>query len=155
MSPLNRFVDPVYCTTRLILGLMFACHGGQKLFQVPPGGYPATEAWGYWGGGIELTCGILVAFGLLTRFAAFVASGEMAVVYFMFGFSGRVLRHSPTVLERLFPILNGTEAAVFYCWFFFFIVFYGSGRWSIDALIKRRSQPHPHFRPPPRSPAEN
>ena len=139
MDLLKRLTDPVYCITRMLVGVMFACHGGQKILRFPPGGYPATEAWGYWGGGIELVCGFLIAFGLLTRLAAFIASGEMAVAFFMFGFSGRVLRHAPTALERFLPILNGTESAVLYCWCFFFFVFYGPGRWSIDALIKRRS----------------
>ena len=86
-----------------------------------------------------MVCGFLIAFGLLTRLAAFIASGEMAVAFFIFGFSGRVLRHAPTALERFLPVLNGTESAVLYCWCFFFFVFYGPGRWSIDALIKRRS----------------
>jgi putative oxidoreductase len=139
MDSLKRLTDPVYCITRLIVGLMFACRGGQKILHFPPGGYPAKEAWGYCGGAIELVCGFLIAFGLFTRLAAFIASGEMAVVFFMFGFSGRVLRHAPTALERFLPILNGTESAVLYCWCFFFFVFYGPGRWSIDALIKRTS----------------
>ncbi|PZR75823.1 MAG: hypothetical protein DLM73_04285 [Chthoniobacterales bacterium] len=139
MDSLKRLSDPVYCITRLIVGLLFACHGGQKILHFPPGGYPATEAWGWWGGGIELACGFLVAFGLLTRLAAFFASGEMAVVFFLFGFSGKELSHAPSALERLLPMLNGTESAVLYCWFFFLFVFYGPGRWSIDALIKSRS----------------
>jgi putative oxidoreductase len=139
MDLLKRFSDPVYCVTRLIVGLMFACHGGQKILHFPPGGYPATEALGYWGGGIELGCGFLVAFGLLTRLAAFFASGEMAVAFFLFGFSGKILRHAPSALERVLPIVNGTEGAVLYCWFFLLFVFYGPGRWSLDTLIKRRS----------------
>jgi putative oxidoreductase len=64
---------------------------------------------------------------LLTRLAAFIASGEMAVAYFMVHASG-----------GLFPIQNHGESAVFYCWFFFFAIFYGAGRWSIDALIAGR-----------------
>jgi putative oxidoreductase len=66
----------------------------------------------------------LIAFGLLTRLAAFIASGEMAVGYFMM--------HAP---GGFFPIQNHGEAAVFYAWFFFFAIFYGAGRWSIDGLI--------------------
>src|SRR5207237_10731215 len=98
MDLLKRLTDPVYCITRMIVGLMFACHGGQKILHFPPGGYPATEAWGYWGGGIELVCGFLIAFGLLTRRAAFFASGDMAVVFFIFVFSGRLRPHSLTAL---------------------------------------------------------
>ena len=128
MNVLNRFADPVYCITRLIIGLMYAEHGAQKILGFPPGGHgmpPGTlgpiSAW------IELICGLLIAFGLLTRLAGFIASGEMAVAYFMV--------HAP---GNFFPIVNQGERAVFYCWFFFFAIFYGAGRWSIDALIGRR-----------------
>jgi putative oxidoreductase len=128
MNSLNRFADPVFCITRLIVGLLFACHGGQKLLGFPPGGHGApTDALGLLGAWIELLCGLLIAVGLLTRLAAFIASGEMAVAYFMV--------HAP---QHLFPIVNRGESAVFYCWFFFFAIFYGSGRWSIDALISKR-----------------
>jgi putative oxidoreductase len=128
MNSLNRFADPVYCITRLIVGLLFACHGSQKLLGFPPGGHGApTDALGLLGAWIELVCGLLIAVGLLTRLAAFIASGEMAVAYFMV--------HSS---QHLFPIVNRGESAVFYCWFFFFAIFYGPGRWSIDALIGKR-----------------
>jgi putative oxidoreductase len=128
MNSLNRFADPVYCITRLIVGFLFACHGSQKLLGFPPGGHGApTDALGLLGAWIELVCGLLIAVGLLTRLAAFIASGEMAVAYFMVHAS-----------QHLFPIVNRGESAVFYCWFFFFAIFYGPGRWSIDALIGRR-----------------
>jgi putative oxidoreductase len=128
MNSLNRFADPVYCITRLIVGLLFACHGSQKLLGFPPGGHGApTDALGLLGAWIELVCGLLIAVGLLTRLAAFIASGEMAVAYFMVHAS-----------QHLFPIVNRGESAVFYCWFFFFAIFYGPGRWSIDALMGKR-----------------
>ena len=76
------------------------------------------------GGIIELVCGFLIAFGLFTRIAAFFAAGEMAVGYFMMHAKG-----------GFFPIVNKGELAVAYCWFFLFVLFYGPGRWSIDALI--------------------
>src|SRR5438094_8895190 len=125
MNALNRYVDPVYCILRLIIGLMFACHGGQKLLGFPPGGHGMpTETLGIVGAWIELAGGFLIAFGFLTRLAAFLASGEMAVGYFM--------AHAP---GGAFPIQNHGEPAVFYCFFFLFVVFYGAGRWSIDGLI--------------------
>jgi putative oxidoreductase len=123
MSALNRFADPVYCLMRLIVGLNFASHGGQLLFGMfggmPGADKPLLQLCGW----ICLVGGFLVAFGLLTRLAAFISSGTMAVAYFM--------AHAP---HSFFPIANGGERAVFYCWFFFFVVFYGPGRWSIDAL---------------------
>ena len=126
MNALNRFADPVYCITRLIVGLLFASHGGQKILGFPPGGHGMPPgAMGALGAWIELACGLLIAVGLFTRLAAFIASGEMAVAYFMVHAS-----------NHFFPIVNKGESAVFYCWFFFFAIFYGPGRWSIDALIK-------------------
>jgi len=79
---------------------------------------------------VELVGGFLIAFGLLTRIAAFFAAGEMAVAYFMV--------HAEM---GFFPIVNKGETAVFYCWFFLFVLFYGPGRWSIDALIKGSARP--------------
>ena len=127
MNSLNRFADPVYCLMRVIAGLNFASHGGQLLFGMF-GGMPGSNTlllqlcgW------ICLLGGFLIAFGLLTRPAAFISSGTMAVAYFMV--------HAP---HSFFPIANQGERAVFYSWVFLFIFFYGPGRWSIDALISKR-----------------
>jgi putative oxidoreductase len=128
MNALNRFADPVYCIVRLVVGLMFACHGGQKILNFPPGGHGMPEDTLSWIGAIiELVGGFLIAFGFLTRVAAFFAAGEMAVAYFMVHGS-----------KDFFPIVNKGESAVFYCWFFLFVLFYGPGRWSIDALFKKK-----------------
>jgi len=119
---------------------MFACHGGQKILGFPPSERGlATSPLGLTAGWIELTCGLLLAVGLLTRLAAFIASGEMAVAYFLTSFSGTTLNHAPTILERLLPILNKGELPVLFCLVFLFILFYGPGRWSIDGLICARS----------------
>jgi putative oxidoreductase len=127
MNALSRYADPVFCIMRLIVGLLFACHGGQKLLGFPPSGQAphALDTLGVVGSWIELVGGFAVALGLFTRVAAFVTSGEMAVAYFMVHHSG----------GKFFPIQNHGEAAVLYCWVFLFIAFYGAGRWSIDALI--------------------
>lgn len=131
MNSLNRFADPVFCITRLIVGLLFASHGGQKILGFPPGGHGmppgAIGAVGAW---VELACGLLIAVGFLTRIAAFIASGEMAVAYFMVHAAG-----------GFFPIVNHGESAVFYCWFFFFTIFYGAGRWSIDGMMAKGGAP--------------
>jgi putative oxidoreductase len=133
----NRYTDTVYCIIRVVVGLMFACHGGQKILGFPPSERGlATNPLGVTVGWIELSCGFLVAFGLLTRPAAFTASGEMAVAYFLTSFSGKTLDHAPNVLERLLPILNKGELPVLFCFMFFLVVFYGPGRWSIDSLLK-------------------
>lgn len=129
MNALSRYADPVFCLMRLIVGLVFACHGGQKLLGFPPGGQGAGEGIMLVGAWIELVCGFLIAFGFVTRVAAFIAAGEMAVAYFMFHLSAGFFAPKGA------PI-NG-EPAVLYCWIFLFIFFYGAGLWSIDALIGR------------------
>ena len=131
MNSLNRFTDPVYCVVRLVVGLAYACHGGQKLLAYPGGGH-GVEGIALYAGIIELVGGFMIAFGLFTRLAAFVASGEMAVAYFMF-YVGVV----PTLEAKFYPIMNGGELALLYCWFFFLVIFHGPGRWSIDALWEK------------------
>jgi putative oxidoreductase len=139
MNSANRFADHVYCIFRLIIGLLFACHGGQKILNFPPGGHgmPA-DALSWIGAIIELAGGLLIAFGLLTRIAAFFAAGEMAVAYFMVHAAGKALNHAPSAAEQFFPLLNKGELAVLYCWCFLFFLFYGSGQWSVDALFRKR-----------------
>jgi putative oxidoreductase len=134
MNSLNRYADPVYCIMRLIVGLMFACHGGQLVLGMFNGMPGSDNPMMQIGGWIQLVGGFLIAFGLFTRLAAFICSGEMAVAYFMIH-----VGNAATPAAKFFPILNKGELAVFYCWVFFFVVFYGPGRWSIDALIKRGS----------------
>jgi putative oxidoreductase len=132
MNSLSRFADPVYCIMRLFVGLLFASHGGQKLVGFPPGGHGAGAGLMYIAAIIELIGGLMIAIGLLTRIAAFISSGEMAVAYF------RAHAHG-----GFFPIVNHGEAAVFYCFVFLFIFFYGPGRWSVDALIWKRTAANP------------
>jgi putative oxidoreductase len=129
MNSLNRFADPVYCFMRLLVGLMFACHGAQKIlgwFAKPGQASEPLDAMMTTGGWIELVCGLLIAIGLLTRPAAFLASGMMAVAFFMVHAKGSFI-----------PIVNHGEAAVLYCWIFLFVFFHGPGRISVDALMKR------------------
>ena len=139
MNSVNRYADHVYCIFRLIIGLLFACHGGQKILNFPPGGHGMpTDALGWVGAIIELAGGFLIAFGFLTRIAAFFAAGEMAVAYFMVHAAGKAIGHPPSATEQFFPLLNKGELAVLYCWCFLFFLFYGPGQWSIDALIGSR-----------------
>jgi putative oxidoreductase len=124
MNSVNRFADPFYCIMRLVVGLMFACHGLDKIFGAFTPKGEALPTLMLLGGWVEIVCGFLVAFGLLTRIAAFVASGEMAVAFFMM--------HAP---KSLIPYVNKGELAVVYCFVFFYIFLRGSGSWSIDAMI--------------------
>ncbi len=113
---------------RVVIGLTYACHGSQKLLAIPGGGHGAAGL-ALVAGFIELFAGLGIAFGLLTRLSAFLASGEMAVAYFMF-----YVDPVENLAAKFFPIMNGGELALILCWVFFFMIFYGPGRWSIDAL---------------------
>ena len=83
----------------------------------------------YWfAGAIELCGGLLFCLGLFTRPVAFLMSGEMAAAYF--------LSHAP---RNFFPILNGGDAAILYCFIFLYFAFAGPGPWSLDALWRKRA----------------
>jgi putative oxidoreductase len=112
---------------RIVVGLLFACHGAQKLFGVLGGKQvPLASLFGL-AGVIELVGGVMIAVGLMTGFAAFIASGEMAYAYFT--------AHAP---RGLWPIQNGGELAVLYCFVFLYIASRGAGIWGIDKGGKRR-----------------
>ncbi len=125
---LGKYAPYFYAVLRIVAGLMFALHGSQKLFGYPPSSRPAgpLNALMTFGGVIEFVGGLMIAFGLLAGFAAFVASGMMAVAYFMAHASRGFL-----------PIVNGGELAVLYCFIFLYIAARGSGVWSIDSLTGR------------------
>src|SRR5262249_20549887 len=140
MNALNRFADPVYCLMRLIVGLMVACHGCQLVLGMFGGmGEPTFET--QLGGWIMLIGGLLVAFGFLTRLAAFICSGTFAYIYFFKHFAA-----ATTPMAKLIPIAsagkefsNHGELAALYCWVFFFVVFYGARKCSLDALLCKKS----------------
>ena len=123
---LGRFSPQAYALMRIAVGLLFACHGAQKLFGVL-GGHrmPLGSRLGL-AGIIEFFGGLLIAIGFLTGTAAFVASGEMAAAYF--------LVHAP---RGYVPIRNGGGIVVLYCFVFLYIASRGSGIWGVDRGSKR------------------
>jgi putative oxidoreductase len=125
---LGTYAPYLYALLRIVAGLMFAMHGSQKLFGIP-GGKDPVALFSLFGlaGVVELVGGLLIALGLFASIAAFIASGQMAVAYFM--------AHAP---QGALPILNGGEAAVLYCFLFLYIAARGSGVWSLDSLRTRR-----------------
>ena len=125
-----RFAPYVFALLRIVVGLMYAQHGSQKLFSMPDGGHPAPELFSLMGlaGVLELACGLLVAVGLFTRPAAFLASGTMAVAYFM--------AHAP---NGPLAIQNQGETAVLYCFIFFYIWAHGAGSWSLDGMQRHNT----------------
>jgi putative oxidoreductase len=131
VNSLGKYSSYVYAILRIIVGLLFACHGGQKILGFPPSAKAMQlDTLGMVGGYIELICGFLIAFGLVTRPAAFLASGMMAVAYFM--------AHAG---NGFFPIVNRGESAVLYCFLFLYIFFRGSGPFAVDNLIFRDAAP--------------
>ncbi len=126
---LGRYSEQTYTLMRIIVALLYFCHGAQKLFGVL-GGKPV------WGGPplfiaaglIEVPAGLLMMLGLFTTPVAFLASGEMAVAYFT--------QHAP---RGFWPIENHGELPVLFCFVFLYLASRGAGIWSMDGL--RRSRP--------------
>ena len=125
--PLARFVEPTYAIMRVVVGFLFAFHGAQKIFGAFGGTARSLDSLMGLAGVIELAAGLLVMFGLLAGLAAFLASGQMAVAYF--------LRHAP---RGGWPIENEGELAAVFCFVFLFIAARGAGIWSLDRLLLRR-----------------
>lgn len=147
MANENSFLyrwSPIFLSIlRIVVGLLIIEHGTQKLFHFPPSGQPASGPLPplmMVAGWVEFGGGLLLIFGLFTRLAAFVLSGEMAVAYFMVHAAGKAIQHaSPTAMEKFFPVLNKGELAVACCFVFLYIAVAGGGSWSIDSLWRRRT----------------
>lgn len=112
---------------RIMVALLFMEHGLGKLCGFPawptPHGGPALFTLTWFAGVIKSVGGLLLALGLFTRPVALIMSGEMAIGYFV--------SHFP---RGFFPLLNGGDAAVLYCFVFFYIFVAGGGMWSLDRL---------------------
>lgn len=113
---------------RIVVAFTFMAHGTQKLFAFPPPAKPGPpmNALIMTAGVLEFVGGLLLLFGLFTRPVAFVLSGMMAVAYFMV--------HAP---QGFWPLLNGGELAVVYCFVFLYLAAAGGGPWSLDAVLRR------------------
>lgn len=122
MKFLNGLQPYAYTALRIVAGFLFLCHGAQKLFGAF-GGHTSHVPLMLAAGIIEFGAGVLILLGLFTRVAAFIASGQMAFAYFMaHGGLG----------QKFFPIVNGGELAVVYCFLFLFIACFGAGKFSVD-----------------------
>jgi putative oxidoreductase len=119
---LGRVSPYIYAALRIVAGVLFACHGAQKLLGLFGGRQVTLMSQMGLAGVIELGCGLLIAIGLLTSLAAFIASGEMAVAYFQ--------AHAP---QGPIPIQNGGEIVVLYCFLFLYI----ASRGTVAAGVKR------------------
>ncbi len=132
---LGRFAEPIYAITRIVVAMVYWLHGTTKLFDWPPGARPrgAVDVASLLGaaGVIETICGALIMLGLLTRGAAFLASGQMAAAYF--------LRQAPFAILPIYqpPGILG-ESTIFNCFFFLYVAAKGAGIWSVDHLLEQR-----------------
>lgn len=127
---LSRWQPQVLALLRIVTGLLFLEHATQKFFGFPapfpmPGPLPPMLIAA---GAIELVAGVLVTLGLFTRLAAFIASGEMAVAYF--------IGHAS---KGFWPAVNMGEAAILYCFIFLYLAAAGAGAWSIDSARVRNA----------------
>ncbi|RBP47186.1 DoxX family protein [Arenicella xantha] len=128
MKFLKRWDQELLSILRIVAAFMFTLHGTQKIFGFP---IDARYAWDLWtlspgaAGMLEIVLGPLLLVGLFTRPAAFVLSGLMAFAYF--------IAHAP---QSFYPIANGGENAVLYCFVFLYFAAAGGGKWSLDRLRK-------------------
>ncbi|KAA2263747.1 DoxX family protein [Solihabitans fulvus] len=140
MQLLDRGKDHIVALFRIVVGVLFTCHGAAGVFgvlgghSVKGGTIPVGQWPSWWAALIQLVGGALVALGLGTRYAALICSGSMAYAYFTV--------HQP---KALLPIQNSGEAAAMFCWAFLLIAFVGPGPWALDQLralrAKKEQQP--------------
>ena len=145
MNNLVRYAPIALAVLRIVTALLFIEHGTQKIFGFPPmqefgaegggeGGNLYGEGWiatlMLVAGWIEVVGGLAVMLGLFTRPAAFILSGEMAVAYWLAHVS----------MGGFFPINNGGESAVLFCFLFLYLVFAGPGAWALDSMMGKREQ---------------
>jgi len=131
-----RYAPHALALLRIVTAVLFLAHGLVKLVGFPAGAAPGeqpvmTLLW--LAGVIEVVTGALLILGLLTRPAALIACGEMAVAYWLY--------HAP---RSFFPAINGGDAAILFCFVFLYIFAAGPGTLSLDGLLHSAS-PERHF----------
>ena len=129
MQFLKPYTECIHDTVRIVAGVLFFQHGAQKIFGIL-GMEESVELGSRLGlaGIIEMTTGTLIALGLFTPIAAFIASGEMAVAFF--------IAHVPR--GSIWPLVNGGEPAVLFCFLFLYLASRDSGDWSLDRILRDR-----------------
>jgi len=125
MKFLDGFGEQAYALLRIVAGVLFLAHGVQKFLNFPVAFPMPLNPMLYAAGTIELVAGALIIIGLFTRPAAFIASGMSAVGYWV--------AHGS---QGPFPIVNGGETIILYCFIFLFIATRGAGIWSVDGAKK-------------------
>jgi putative oxidoreductase len=130
MPNLSAYAPRALSILRIVAGLLFVEHATQKFFAFPaPFPMQPLPPLFMAAGTIELVAGTLITLGLFTRFAALIASGEMAVAYFMI--------HNP---QSFWPILNKGEVVILFCFTFFYLIFAGPGSWALDHVVGKKAR---------------
>jgi putative oxidoreductase len=132
MQKLSQYPPLALAVLRIVTALLFIEHGTMKLFGFPSASGDAPSDGGLSllmlvAGILEVFGGLAILVGFFTRPVAFLLSGEMAVAYWMM--------HFPN--GGFFPVLNGGDASILFCFVFLYLVFAGPGAYSIDAMQKR------------------
>jgi putative oxidoreductase len=135
-SALAKRAPNILSLLRIIAALLFLQHGLQKFFGFPAAGPPILSPLLIVAATLEIGGSLLLVLGLFTRPVAFVLSGEMAAAYF--------LSHAP---RSFFPVLNGGESAVLFCFIFFYLIFAGGGSISLDRAWRGADRPVSPDRP--------
>ena len=128
MGPVWR--ERMLSVLRMVAAFLFMLHGTQKLFAWPvsePREPVALASLMGVAGILEFVGGFLLLIGLFTRPVAFLLAGQMAVAYFM-----------AHLAQSFWPLLNGGEPAVLFCFIFLYLVVAGAGAWSVDAVLRNR-----------------
>jgi len=132
MNFLEKYSGPLLSLLRIVSGLLFLEHGSAKLLQFPPSEMfaqaPATGSLMWFAGILELVGGALLVLGLFTRPVAFVLSGMMAVAYWMV--------HAQ---QGIYPMNNGGDAAILFCFIFLYLAAAGAGPWSVDSAMRKKA----------------
>jgi len=132
MGFLDKFSGPLLSVLRIVSALLFIAHGTTKLF-----GFPATEMFAttpapmtlmWFAGVLEAFGGAFLLIGLFTRPVAFVLSGMMAVAYW-----------TAHATQSFYPVQNGGDAAILFCFVFLYIAAAGGGPWSVDNALRKKA----------------
>ncbi|WP_108459129.1 DoxX family protein [Devosia naphthalenivorans] len=119
---LSAYAPQALAVLRIVAALLFIAHGSQKLLGFPASEFSPPMFSIFWFAGvIEIVSGIMILLGFFTRPAAFIASGTMAFAYW--------IAHAPS---NAFPVNNGGDAAILFCFAFLYLVFAGPGAWSVN-----------------------
>lgn len=125
MLKVDNFSKQTYALLRIVSGFMFSFHGIQKILGLFAVSTPSVGSQIWFGGLIELICGLLIMVGFQTRWAAFLSSGTMAVAYVQFHWKFQLG-------EQIFPTINKGELAALYAFVFIYIATRGGVKWCVD-----------------------